>query len=84
MSQDRGQALRGLFCVSLNMSLPCTGSKFRVLIELPFERKGKELYSRDGYLVIKRGLLNFTFKKKRKSQNSSLMENVIITNTGAT
>lgn len=34
--------------------------------ELPFERKGKELYSQDGYLVTKRGLLNFTFFKKKE------------------
>lgn len=67
MSQDQGQALRAHFCVSLNMALPFTASKLRLLIELPFETKGKELYSQNGYLVIKRGLLNFTFFFKRKS-----------------
>lgn len=53
--------LRGLFRVNLNMALPCTGSSLRLLTELPFAKKGKGLYSQNGYLVIKGGLLDFTF-----------------------
>lgn len=63
----------------------CADSSFGLLLALPFERKGKGLWSQNAYLAVKRGLLNFTSKrKKRKSQNSSLTENVIVTNTSAT
>lgn len=45
----------------------CADSSLGLLLALPFERKGKGLWSQKGYLVIKTGLLNFTLKKKKGS-----------------